>query len=146
MPLPQFLCCYTDWSDQLCSHTELSLTVDLLSVREQHKASLKDILQYSPFKTQAELLTEIGAINSTCSTGTTGTRIIIWNLRKSVCLSVFSWIFVSLSFSFVVFPSYSLIHPHPPISLINPLIVVIPTQSMLYSPSREMSNDKCCGM
>uniref|UniRef100_A0A667WRA7 Morc S5 domain-containing protein n=1 Tax=Myripristis murdjan TaxID=586833 RepID=A0A667WRA7_9TELE len=58
--------------------------VNLLHVREQHKASLKDILRYSPFKTQAELLTEIRAINSTCSTGTTGTRIIIWNLRKSV--------------------------------------------------------------
>uniref|UniRef100_A0A667WSW6 MORC family CW-type zinc finger 3a n=1 Tax=Myripristis murdjan TaxID=586833 RepID=A0A667WSW6_9TELE len=50
---------------------------------EEHKASLKDILSYSPFKTKAELLTEIGAVNSTCSTGTTGTRIIIWNLRKT---------------------------------------------------------------
>uniref|UniRef100_A0A667WHD8 Morc S5 domain-containing protein n=1 Tax=Myripristis murdjan TaxID=586833 RepID=A0A667WHD8_9TELE len=54
-----------------------------IGVRDQHKASLKDILRYSPFKTQAELLTEIRAINSTCSTGTTGTRIIIWNLRKT---------------------------------------------------------------
>ncbi|XP_029936206.1 MORC family CW-type zinc finger protein 3-like [Myripristis murdjan] len=56
---------------------------DKIHVREEHKASLKDILSYSPFKTKAELLTEIGAVNSTCSTGTTGTRIIIWNLRKT---------------------------------------------------------------
>ncbi|XP_071374186.1 MORC family CW-type zinc finger protein 3a [Centroberyx affinis] len=52
-------------------------------VREEHKVSLQDILHYSPFKTEAELLTEISAINSTCSTGTTGTRIIVWNLRRT---------------------------------------------------------------
>nr|XP_033473928.1 MORC family CW-type zinc finger protein 3a [Epinephelus lanceolatus] len=52
------------------------------SVREEHKASLQDILLYSPFKTQEELLREIDALTSN-STGKTGTRIIIWNLRSS---------------------------------------------------------------
>ncbi|KAM8749469.1 MORC family CW-type zinc finger protein 3a [Acanthopagrus schlegelii] len=52
-------------------------------VREEHSASLQDILSFSPFKTQAELLQEINAISSSWSTGTTGTRIIIWNLRKT---------------------------------------------------------------
>ncbi|XP_068186289.1 MORC family CW-type zinc finger protein 3a isoform X2 [Antennarius striatus] len=54
-----------------------------LRVREEHKASLQDILCYSPFKTQEELLVEIDAITSSWSTGTTGTRIIIWNLRRT---------------------------------------------------------------
>ncbi|XP_073329206.1 MORC family CW-type zinc finger protein 3a isoform X2 [Pagrus major] len=52
-------------------------------VREEHNASLQDILCYSPYKTQAELLQEINAISSSWSTGTTGTRIIIWNLRRT---------------------------------------------------------------
>uniref|UniRef100_A0A8C5N525 CW-type domain-containing protein n=1 Tax=Gouania willdenowi TaxID=441366 RepID=A0A8C5N525_GOUWI len=47
------------------------------------KTSLQDILHYSPFNTQQELLTEINAITSTCSTSKTGTRIIIWNLRRT---------------------------------------------------------------
>uniref|UniRef100_A0A8C5GGN0 CW-type domain-containing protein n=1 Tax=Gouania willdenowi TaxID=441366 RepID=A0A8C5GGN0_GOUWI len=50
---------------------------------KKHKASLQDILHYSPFNTQQELLTEINAITSTCSTSKTGTRIIIWNLRRT---------------------------------------------------------------
>ncbi|XP_019751008.1 MORC family CW-type zinc finger protein 3a [Hippocampus comes] len=54
-----------------------------LHVKEEHKASLQDILHYSPFKTETDLLTEICAITSTCSTSTTGTRIIIWNLRRT---------------------------------------------------------------
>ncbi|XP_068560972.1 MORC family CW-type zinc finger protein 3a [Cebidichthys violaceus] len=53
------------------------------SVREEHKASLQDILRYSPFKTQEELLVEINAISSNGSTNKTGTRIIIWNLRRT---------------------------------------------------------------
>ncbi|KAJ3592360.1 hypothetical protein NHX12_007487 [Muraenolepis orangiensis] len=52
----------------------------LLSVLEEHRASLKDILQYSPFNTEEELLTELQAISSTGAT--TGSRIIIWNLRR----------------------------------------------------------------
>lgn len=60
----------------------LSLTHTVLHVKEEHKASLQDILHYSPFKTETDLLTEISAITSTCSTTTTGTRIIIWNLRR----------------------------------------------------------------
>lgn len=47
-------------------------------------ASLQDILRYSPFKTEAELLLEVDAITSS-SMGSTGTRIIIWNLRRFVC-------------------------------------------------------------
>ncbi|XP_077393508.1 MORC family CW-type zinc finger protein 3a [Festucalex cinctus] len=54
-----------------------------LCVKEEHQASLQDILQYSPFKTETDLLTEISAITSTCSNMTTGTRIIIWNLRRT---------------------------------------------------------------
>ncbi|XP_061827164.1 MORC family CW-type zinc finger protein 3a [Nerophis lumbriciformis] len=55
----------------------------IMRVREEHKASLKDILHYSPFKTESDLLTEISAISSTWSHTTTGTRIIIWNLRRT---------------------------------------------------------------
>ncbi|XP_028249810.1 MORC family CW-type zinc finger protein 3a isoform X2 [Parambassis ranga] len=54
-----------------------------LCVKEEHKASLQDILQYSPFEKEEELLTEINAISSSWSTGKTGTRIIIWNLRST---------------------------------------------------------------
>ena len=48
---------------------------------EEHQASLRDILEHSPFNTEEELLTELRAIESSCSS--TGTRIIIWNLRRS---------------------------------------------------------------
>uniref|UniRef100_A0A3Q2CT21 MORC family CW-type zinc finger 3a n=1 Tax=Cyprinodon variegatus TaxID=28743 RepID=A0A3Q2CT21_CYPVA len=58
-----------------------SLTISLLSVNEDQEASLRDILQYSLFKSQVELLAEIDAISS--STAKTGTRIIIWNLRRT---------------------------------------------------------------
>eukprot|EP00063_Salmo_salar_P054768 XP_014029603.1 PREDICTED: MORC family CW-type zinc finger protein 3-like isoform X2 [Salmo salar] len=53
-------------------------------VNEKHKASLQDILYYSLFKTENELLTELKAINSTCSMGSSGTRIIIWSLRRTL--------------------------------------------------------------
>ncbi|XP_031614629.1 MORC family CW-type zinc finger protein 3a [Oreochromis aureus] len=52
-------------------------------VREDQKASLQAILQYSPFHTEEELLTEINAITLPGSTWKTGTRIIIWNLRRT---------------------------------------------------------------
>ncbi|XP_048879139.1 MORC family CW-type zinc finger protein 3-like [Brienomyrus brachyistius] len=42
-------------------------------------ASLQDILKHSPFNTAEELLTELRAITSISPTGT---RIIIWNLRR----------------------------------------------------------------
>uniref|UniRef100_A0A8D0AA24 MORC family CW-type zinc finger 3a n=1 Tax=Sander lucioperca TaxID=283035 RepID=A0A8D0AA24_SANLU len=45
--------------------------------------SLQDILCYSPFKTQEELLVEIDAISAHSPIGKTGTRIIIWNLRRT---------------------------------------------------------------
>ncbi|XP_051565687.1 MORC family CW-type zinc finger protein 3-like isoform X2 [Myxocyprinus asiaticus] len=50
----------------------------------QHAASLQDILRYSLFQTEAELLSELNAINAHYSSGSTGTRIIIWNLRKAL--------------------------------------------------------------
>ncbi|XP_016111608.1 MORC family CW-type zinc finger protein 3-like [Sinocyclocheilus grahami] len=49
----------------------------------QHAASLQDILRYSLFQTEAELLCELNAINAHYDTESTGTRIIIWNLRKT---------------------------------------------------------------
>ncbi|XP_022057633.1 MORC family CW-type zinc finger protein 3a [Acanthochromis polyacanthus] len=54
-----------------------------ISVREEHKASLQDILLYSPFNSQDELLAEINVIASVWSKEKTGTRIIIWNLRRT---------------------------------------------------------------
>uniref|UniRef100_A0A7N8XMW6 Morc S5 domain-containing protein n=1 Tax=Mastacembelus armatus TaxID=205130 RepID=A0A7N8XMW6_9TELE len=52
-------------------------------LREEDKASLQDILRYSPFTTQEELLTQLDVISPPWSTGKTGTRIIIWNLRRT---------------------------------------------------------------
>ncbi|KAM4609446.1 MORC family CW-type zinc finger protein 3-like [Polymixia lowei] len=62
---------------------KLSLTSDSLSVREQHKASLQDILHYSPFREKEELLNELNAINTINTNSSTGTRVIIWNLRRT---------------------------------------------------------------
>uniref|UniRef100_A0A672KVA8 MORC family CW-type zinc finger protein 3-like n=1 Tax=Sinocyclocheilus grahami TaxID=75366 RepID=A0A672KVA8_SINGR len=42
-----------------------------------------DILRYSLFQTEEELLCELNAINALYDTESTGTRIIIWNLRKT---------------------------------------------------------------
>uniref|UniRef100_A0A4W6CED8 MORC family CW-type zinc finger 3a n=1 Tax=Lates calcarifer TaxID=8187 RepID=A0A4W6CED8_LATCA len=44
---------------------------------------LFDILRYSPFKKQEELFTELEVIGPPWSTEKTGTRIIIWNLRRT---------------------------------------------------------------
>lgn len=52
-------------------------------VREDQKSSLQAILQYSPFSTKEELLSEIRTISLPGSTSKTGTRIIIWNLRRT---------------------------------------------------------------
>uniref|UniRef100_A0AAY4D9C7 CW-type domain-containing protein n=1 Tax=Denticeps clupeoides TaxID=299321 RepID=A0AAY4D9C7_9TELE len=49
----------------------------------EHLASLQDILKYSLFQTQEELQSELKAINATTATNTSGTRIIIWNLRRT---------------------------------------------------------------
>ncbi|XP_051760646.1 MORC family CW-type zinc finger protein 3a isoform X4 [Ctenopharyngodon idella] len=49
----------------------------------QHTASLQDILHFSLFQTEDELLSELSAINAHYTTESTGTRIIIWNLRKT---------------------------------------------------------------
>ncbi|XP_043988151.1 MORC family CW-type zinc finger protein 3a isoform X1 [Gambusia affinis] len=54
-----------------------------ISVRKEQEASLRDILQYSLFKSHEELLAEIDAITSVLSSAKTGTRIIIWNLRRT---------------------------------------------------------------
>ncbi|XP_070770954.1 MORC family CW-type zinc finger protein 3a [Enoplosus armatus] len=51
--------------------------------QEEDKASLRDILRYSSFNTQKDLLDEVNAISSSGSGGKTGTRIIIWNLRRT---------------------------------------------------------------
>ncbi|XP_051998772.1 MORC family CW-type zinc finger protein 3a isoform X2 [Xyrauchen texanus] len=56
----------------------------LFRPESQHAASLQDILRYSLFQTEAELLLELNAINAHYSSGSTGTRIIIWNLRKAL--------------------------------------------------------------
>ncbi|XP_028847522.1 MORC family CW-type zinc finger protein 3-like isoform X2 [Denticeps clupeoides] len=52
-------------------------------MNEEHLASLQDILKYSLFQTQEELQSELKAINATTATNTSGTRIIIWNLRRT---------------------------------------------------------------
>ncbi|KAM9804839.1 LOW QUALITY PROTEIN: MORC family CW-type zinc finger protein 3a [Neosynchiropus ocellatus] len=54
-----------------------------LCVPEEQRASLEDILRYSPFTSEAELLNEINIIGSALREGNTGTRIIIWNLRRT---------------------------------------------------------------
>uniref|UniRef100_A0A8C4YYF5 Morc S5 domain-containing protein n=1 Tax=Gadus morhua TaxID=8049 RepID=A0A8C4YYF5_GADMO len=66
------------------NHVKWVYTVFLviaLVLMEEHQASLRDILEHSPFNTEEELLTELRAIESSGSS--TGTRIIIWNLRRT---------------------------------------------------------------
>ncbi|XP_046902619.1 MORC family CW-type zinc finger protein 3a isoform X2 [Hypomesus transpacificus] len=71
-------------SFQCSSHnSDRSLEWDQLRPCEDHRASLKDILTYSLLKTEDQLVTELRAIVSTWSTGATGTRIILWNLRRT---------------------------------------------------------------
>ncbi|XP_036428173.1 MORC family CW-type zinc finger protein 3a [Colossoma macropomum] len=48
----------------------------------EHVASLQDILRHSLFQTEDELHSELKAIDN-CSASSTGTRIIIWSLRKT---------------------------------------------------------------
>ncbi|XP_028993390.1 MORC family CW-type zinc finger protein 3a isoform X2 [Betta splendens] len=52
-------------------------------VKDKYKASLQDILSYSPFTTQEELITELNAISHPSCPENTGTRIIIWSLRRT---------------------------------------------------------------
>ncbi|XP_053483641.1 MORC family CW-type zinc finger protein 3 isoform X2 [Ictalurus furcatus] len=54
-----------------------------LSVAQEYTECLQDILTYSLFNTKEELLSEFTAINGPYGTNSTGTRIIIWNLRKT---------------------------------------------------------------
>ncbi|KAF4087301.1 hypothetical protein AMELA_G00094220 [Ameiurus melas] len=49
----------------------------------EYTECLHDILTYSLFNTKEELLSEFTAINGPYGTNSTGTRIIIWNLRKT---------------------------------------------------------------
>ncbi|XP_035265607.1 MORC family CW-type zinc finger protein 3-like [Anguilla anguilla] len=56
---------------------------DKISVEPGHEDSLEAILKHSLFKTEKELLQELQAINTMPPTVSTGTRIIIWNLRSS---------------------------------------------------------------
>ncbi|XP_060785446.1 MORC family CW-type zinc finger protein 3-like [Neoarius graeffei] len=60
-----------------------SNTGQTLSVAQEYKECLHDILTHSLFNTKEELLSEFGAINGPYGTNSTGTRIIIWNLRKT---------------------------------------------------------------
>ncbi|KAI5621400.1 MORC family CW-type zinc finger protein 3 [Silurus asotus] len=48
----------------------------------EHAESLQDILKYSLFNTKEELLTEFNVIKLSCD-NSSGTRIIIWNLRRT---------------------------------------------------------------
>ncbi|KAI4896965.1 hypothetical protein NFI96_017923, partial [Prochilodus magdalenae] len=54
----------------------------MLSPEPEHETSLQDILRHSLFQTESELHSELKAIDG-CSASSTGTRIIIWNLRKT---------------------------------------------------------------
>uniref|UniRef100_A0AAY4D7S8 CW-type domain-containing protein n=1 Tax=Denticeps clupeoides TaxID=299321 RepID=A0AAY4D7S8_9TELE len=46
-------------------------------------ASMQKILKYSLFQTEEAILSELKAINATKAKNTSGTRIIIWNLRRT---------------------------------------------------------------
>ncbi|XP_035265608.1 MORC family CW-type zinc finger protein 3-like isoform X1 [Anguilla anguilla] len=56
---------------------------DKISIEPGDRDSLEAILKHSLFKTEKELLQELQAINTMPPMGSTGTRIIIWNLRSS---------------------------------------------------------------
>ncbi|TSU63004.1 Protein dopey-2 [Bagarius yarrelli] len=55
----------------------------MLSVAREYEECLHDILAHSLFNTRIELLSEFSAIDGPYDTSSTGTRIIIWNLRKT---------------------------------------------------------------
>ncbi|XP_053352243.1 MORC family CW-type zinc finger protein 3-like isoform X2 [Clarias gariepinus] len=57
-------------------------TGELVSVEQEHKESLDDILKYSLFNTKEELLSEFKAIDGPYGKNSNGTRIIIWNLHR----------------------------------------------------------------
>ncbi|XP_047670953.1 MORC family CW-type zinc finger protein 3-like isoform X2 [Tachysurus fulvidraco] len=63
----------------IVAFTEAGETV---SGPRKYEECLHDILTHSLFSTKEELLTEFRAINGPHGTNSTGTRIIIWNLRK----------------------------------------------------------------
>ncbi|XP_060732006.1 MORC family CW-type zinc finger protein 3-like isoform X1 [Tachysurus vachellii] len=63
----------------IVAFTEAGQTV---SGPRKYEECLHDILTHSLFSTKEELQTEFSAINGTFGTNSTGTRIIIWNLRK----------------------------------------------------------------
>ncbi|XP_028848034.1 MORC family CW-type zinc finger protein 3-like isoform X1 [Denticeps clupeoides] len=52
-------------------------------IKPEDMASMQKILKYSLFQTEEAILSELKAINSTTATNTSGTRIIIWNLRRT---------------------------------------------------------------
>ncbi|KAF7709284.1 hypothetical protein HF521_016134 [Silurus meridionalis] len=58
--------------------------LEKIEAHNEFKESLKDILQFSLFNTKEELWSEFNAINGPCGTNSNGTRIIIWNLRKTL--------------------------------------------------------------
>ncbi|KAM9486166.1 MORC family CW-type zinc finger protein 3-like isoform 3-T3 [Clarias gariepinus] len=63
-------------------------TGELVSVEQEHKESLDDILKYSLFNTKEELLSEFKAIDGPYGKNSNGTRIIIWNLHRKTIQNV----------------------------------------------------------
>ncbi|XP_053483631.1 MORC family CW-type zinc finger protein 3-like [Ictalurus furcatus] len=57
-------------------------TGQTVSASPEHAESLHDILKHSLFNTKEELLSEFSVIDALC-TNSSGTRIIIWNLRRT---------------------------------------------------------------
>ncbi|XP_046701192.1 MORC family CW-type zinc finger protein 3-like isoform X2 [Silurus meridionalis] len=55
---------------------------ETVSAAPEHADSLNDILKYSLFNTKEELLSEFSVIEGLCA-GSSGTRIIIWNLHST---------------------------------------------------------------
>uniref|UniRef100_A0AAY4D7Y8 Morc S5 domain-containing protein n=1 Tax=Denticeps clupeoides TaxID=299321 RepID=A0AAY4D7Y8_9TELE len=61
-----------------------NITVPIVTYnRPEDMASMQKILKYSLFQTEEAILSELKAINATTATNTSGTRIIIWNLRRT---------------------------------------------------------------
>ncbi|XP_028848039.1 MORC family CW-type zinc finger protein 3-like isoform X2 [Denticeps clupeoides] len=52
-------------------------------IKPEDMASMQKILKYSLFQTEEAILSELKAINATKAKNTSGTRIIIWNLRRT---------------------------------------------------------------
>ncbi|KAB5576854.1 hypothetical protein PHYPO_G00203300 [Pangasianodon hypophthalmus] len=65
------------------TNTEKTDILYVERLKKEYEECLCDILTYSLFNNKEELLSEFSAINGPYGTISTGTRIIIWNLRKT---------------------------------------------------------------